>query len=134
MKIQPELSSGELIHWAGVPNPKVIFHSDDRQAIPFSVLWTGFFVFWEAGAFGYWGKNGRSEFMVFWGIPFLVLGQYFVWGRFFVDAWLKRRTYYAVTNQRRLFCRKGGRESFDLRTSNRSLKSFVKEQRSGRSG
>jgi hypothetical protein len=28
------------------------------------------------------------------------MGNHFVWGRFLVDAWLKRRTYYAVTNRR----------------------------------
>jgi hypothetical protein len=28
-KIQPELLSGETIYWAGIPNPRVIFHSDD---------------------------------------------------------------------------------------------------------
>jgi hypothetical protein len=28
------------------------------------------------------------------------VGQYFIWGRFLRDAWLKRRTYYAVTNRR----------------------------------
>ena len=32
-----------------------------------------------------------------WGIPFVVAGQYLIWGRFFYDAWLKRRTYYALT-------------------------------------
>lgn len=107
MKIQPELNSGEAIHWAGMPNPKVIFHSDDVKAIPFTVLWTAFFVFLEAGALGYWGKGGRNNFMVLWGIPFLVLGQYLVWGRFFVDAWLKRRTYYAITNQRAIILQEG---------------------------
>jgi hypothetical protein len=28
-KVQPELMSGESIYWAGMPNPSVIFHSDD---------------------------------------------------------------------------------------------------------
>ncbi len=107
IKVQSELIPGENIHWAGMPNPRVIFHSDDRLAIPFSLLWTGFFVYWEAGALGYWGKGGKSGFMTLWGIPFLVIGQYFVWGRFFVDAWLKSRTYYAVTNQRVLIVQEG---------------------------
>ena len=106
-KVQSELTSAEDIRWAGMPNPKVIFHSDDRLAIPFSLLWTGFFIYWEAGALGYWGNGGRSGFMALWGIPFLVMGQYIVWGRFFVDAWLKRRTFYAVTNQRVLIVQEG---------------------------
>jgi hypothetical protein len=87
-----------------MPNPNKIFHSDDWTAIPFSLLWTGFFVFWEADALGVWSGADKhsppSTFMVLWGIPFLLFGQYFVWGRFLFDAWLKRRTYYAVTNRR----------------------------------
>jgi hypothetical protein len=36
-RFQPELMPGESILWAGVPNPKVIFHPDDWIAIPFSL-------------------------------------------------------------------------------------------------
>jgi len=111
MKIQPEIISGERVYWAGMPNPSVIFHSDDRTAIPFTLIWTGFFVFWEANALGMWGSaprgGGSNLFMVLWGIPFLIIGNYMVWGRFLVDAWLKRRTYYAVTNRRILVLQEG---------------------------
>jgi hypothetical protein len=104
MKVQPELMPGEIVHWAGMPNPRVIFHSDDWYAIPFSLLWGGFFIFSEGGALGYWGHSVRfannSSFDVIWGVPFLVFGQYLIWGRFLVDAWCKRRTYYAVTDRR----------------------------------
>jgi hypothetical protein len=110
-KIQPELMSSESIHWAGMPNPRVVFHSDDWAAIPFSLLWTGFVVFWEAQAFGFWQGTSRPDgpntFMILWGIPFLVIGNYLVWGRFLSDAWLKRRTYYAVTNRRVLVLQEG---------------------------
>ncbi|HUL34879.1 MAG TPA: hypothetical protein VL128_13425 [Candidatus Eisenbacteria bacterium] len=103
-KIQPELLSGETIYWAAMPNPNKIFHSDDWSIIPFSLIWTGFFVFMEGQAFGYWTSGSKSAdtdiFMALWGIPFLVFGQYIVWGRFLHDAWLKRRTFYAVTNRR----------------------------------
>lgn len=95
LKFQPELLSSETLLWSGRPNPKVIFHSDDWQLIPFSLVWTGFFVFWEGQAI-----RTHSTFMILWGLPFLVFGQYFVWGRFLGDAWLKRRTYYGVTNRR----------------------------------
>jgi hypothetical protein len=104
MKIQPKILSGESVYWAGVPDPRVIFHSDDWTSIPFSLVWTGFIVFWEAGALGYWGgasRNGGIDmFMALWGIPFLLVGNYMLWGRFLLDAWLKRRTYYGVTARR----------------------------------
>jgi hypothetical protein len=104
IKVQTEMMSGERVYWAGMPNPSVTFHSDDWAMVPFSLLWGGFAIFWEAGALGYWGNGPRSGspslFMAIWGIPFIVVGQYMIWGRFLYDAWLKRRTYYAVTNRR----------------------------------
>ena len=103
-QIQPELLSGETIYWAGMPNPSKIFHSDDWALIPFSFLWGGFAIFWEATALGYWeGRSGAAHaptFFALWGVPFVVIGQYMIWGRFLVDAWLKRRTYYGVSNRR----------------------------------
>jgi hypothetical protein len=113
VKVQSELLNGENIYWAGVPNPGVIFHADDWYMIPFSLLWGGFSIFWESGVLGYWGQGPRngniSIFMALWGIPFVVGGQYFIWGRFLYDAWLKRRTYYAVTNRRVLTVQEGWR-------------------------
>jgi hypothetical protein len=109
-KIQPELLSGETIYWAGMPNPRVIFHSDDWTTIPFFLLWSGFFI-WKASVLGYWSgspKHGpTSTFLALWGIPFILVGQYFIWGRFLRDAWLKRRTYYAVTNRRVIAIQEG---------------------------
>ena len=45
--------------------------------------------------------------MALWGIPFLVAGNYMVWGRFLVDGWLKRRTYYAITSRRAFLLQEG---------------------------
>lgn len=109
-KLQPELLSGESILWAGRPNSSVIFHSDDWYLIPFSLFWVAFTTFWEAGALGYWGnsaKNRVSLFMALWGIPFIVIGQYFLWGRFLYDSWLKQRTFYGVTDRRLLIVQDG---------------------------
>jgi hypothetical protein len=109
--VQTELMSGESVYWAGMPNRGVIFHSDDWYVVPFSLLWGGFAIFWEASVLGYWGKGPRSGgpalFMAIWGIPFIVMGQYMIWGRFLYDAWLKRRTYFAVTNRRVLTVQEG---------------------------
>lgn len=111
MKLQSELSAGERIYWAGKPNPKIIFHSDDWYLIPFSFLWGGFAIFWEAGVLGLWGNEAQhhpvSGFMALWGIPFVVIGQYLIWGRFLYDAWLKRQTCYGITNRRVLILQEG---------------------------
>jgi hypothetical protein len=130
VKLQSELLSGESVLWAGRPNPDVIFHSDDWYMIPFSLLWGGFAIFWEAGVLGYWGHNSKgapSMFMVIWGIPFVVIGQYFIWGRFFYDAWIKRRTYYAITNRRVLILQEGWKR----KTSSTYLDSIPTIEREG---
>jgi hypothetical protein len=110
-KLQSELSSGERLQWAAMPNPGILFHSDDWYQIPFSLLWGGFAIFWEAGVLGFWETGAKSHplswFMALWGIPFILAGQYFISGRFAVDALLKRRTYYAVTDRRVLILQEG---------------------------
>jgi len=109
--IQPELTSGESIVWSGQPNTSVIFHKDDLFLVPFSLFWGGFAIFWEAGVAGFWGfksqQGGSWSFGIIWGIPFVLIGQYLIWGRFFYAAWLKGRTFYAVTNRRVIVVQNG---------------------------
>ena len=104
LAIQPELISGENILWAGQPSPRVIFHREDVYLIPFSLVWGGFSIFWEALATGFWspGKTAAAPpaFLPLFGLAFVVMGQYLIWGRFFYAAWKKKRTHYAVTNRR----------------------------------
>ena len=107
-KIQPYLSSDETLYWAGMPNPQIIFHSDDWTSIPFALAWTAFTIFWESMAVrGNSKSNGANWFFVLWGIPFIAVGIYMLVGRFVMDAWLKRRTYYALTNRRALIVQEG---------------------------
>lgn len=127
-RIQPYLLSDETMHWAGVPNPNIIFHSDDWALVPFSLLWGGFAIVWEAGALGYFGDTQNSDaFMVLWGIPFVLVGQYMIWGRFLHDAWLKRRTYYAVTNHRVVAIQDG----WSINTSTTLLQGITGIEREG---
>ena len=111
MKLQPELMSGESIFWSGMPNPSVIFHSADWVMVPFSLLWGGGVLFMGAESFGWWhGKPDTTRTWDFGMIAiaaFIAMGQYSIWGRFVVDAWLKRRTYYAVTDRRILLLQEG---------------------------
>jgi hypothetical protein len=109
----PELSPGETIQWTGRPNPRVIFHRDDALMIPFSLMWGGFAIFWLMGATGMWdvpsktSNHAFSLFAVIWGTPFVLAGQYLIWGRFLYAFWKKKRTYYAVTNRRALIVEQG---------------------------
>src|SRR4051812_44260637 len=98
-----DLMTGERVLWTGRPARAVIFHASDAYAIPFSLLWGGFAIFWEATVLGFWGSGGGREapwFFVIWGIPFVLIGQYMIWGRFFYTFWKKKKVLYAITNRR----------------------------------
>ncbi|HMA72694.1 MAG TPA: PH domain-containing protein [Xanthobacteraceae bacterium] len=77
--------------------------SRDWVAIPFSLVWCGFAIFWEANALA---TNGPI-FMKLWGVPFVLIGLYVLVGRFLLDARIRRDVYYAVTDKRVLILRSG---------------------------
>ena len=56
--------------------------------------------------------KGQTSFFALWGIPFILIGIYFVVGRFFVDAWIRRGTSYALTSRRVLILRSGPFSNF----------------------
>lgn len=106
MAVQSELLPGESVIWAGKPELGIVFHKEDGLLIPFSLLWGGFAIFWEASVIGL-GHTKAWSFFSLWGIAFVLIGQYFIWGRFVYMAWLKKRTNYAVTNRRILVAQDG---------------------------
>lgn len=115
---QSELAGNETLLWSGQPERSVIFHKEDFLAIPFSLMWGGFAIFWEAAVLGFGGSHGNDHapwFFVVWGIPFVVIGQYLIWGRFVYVYWKKSRTFYAVTSKRILLRTLSKRSSSNLR-------------------
>jgi hypothetical protein len=100
-RLQPYLQPGEAVLWGGRPDPSRLFSGKDLFLIPFSLMWGGFAIVWEGSvlAFGS-GPNKAPIFFVLWGVPFVLVGQYLIWGRFFAKRWQRQRTTYAVTNQR----------------------------------
>ena len=127
--LSAELLSGESIHWSGQPNRSVIFHPDDALMIPFSLAWGGFAIFWLLGASGIWdvfSNKPNHSFQIFgiiWGTPFVVIGQYMIWGRFLYERWKKRRTFYILTNRRALIIEQGlrGRKTTSVYLSDLSI-------------
>ncbi|MGY4396863.1 hypothetical protein ACVWZA_002048 [Sphingomonas sp. UYAg733] len=91
-----QLLPGEHIRWSGQPARGIVFSVQDIFLIPFSLMWCGFAIFWTFGA----TSSGAPAFFTLWGLMFVTVGSYFVVGRFAVDAWLRSRTRYVVTDRR----------------------------------
>lgn len=112
-RIQPELGATERLLWAGRPVQGLVLRKADLFMIPFSLLWGGFAIFWEYSAW----STGAPLFFLLFGLPFVLMGVYLIVGRFFVDAYIRGRTYYAVSDERALILKEAfGRnlKSIDL--------------------
>ncbi len=99
---QEFLMRDEKIIWSGQPARGVLFTGADFFLIPFSLLWCGFVLFWISIVFS---QPNTPSFFKLWGIFFLLIGLFFVAGRFFLDAWLRAGLRYALTNRRILISR-----------------------------
>jgi hypothetical protein len=104
-RFQPDLLPDEQVVWTGQPDAGRILDASDILLIPFSLLWGGFAIFWEANALG-WAplSSGRPAptFFILWGVPFVLVGLYMIFGRFIHKVWTRKRTYYALTTKRAL--------------------------------
>lgn len=100
-KFQNELLQDEQIEWCGQSNPNILFTKSDMYLIPFSLLWGGFVILWNYMVNFVAGPSGHLDLVArLFGLPFLVVGLYFIFGRFIYKKWRKKNTYYAVTNKR----------------------------------
>jgi hypothetical protein len=95
-EIRSQLSLNEKILWSGQPKQGLTLRRSDLFAIPFSLCWCGFAIFWELAVL----ETDDSVFFKLWGIPFVLIGLYMVAGRFFYDAKQRSHSFYLVTSQR----------------------------------
>jgi hypothetical protein len=101
-EIAGELDSDEQLLWTGMPRQGIVLRATDTFMIPFSLLWGGFALFWEAMAIFMVATVGEPTTFIFplFGIPFVIVGLYMIFGRFLVDARARAKTYYGVTTKR----------------------------------
>jgi len=95
-RLARELAAGESLLWSGRPKQGFMLRPQDSFLIPFSLLSCGFAIFWEASVV----SSGAPWFFKLWGIPFVLVGLYFVAGRFVVEARQRARTLYGITSSR----------------------------------
>ena len=93
--------------WSGQPEPGVNFTKGDIFLVPFSLFFAGFSLMWIGTVIFSEPLNpdksaGVIIFFYLIGFVFTVLGLYFAFGRFLYKRWKKRKTYYALTDQRAL--------------------------------
>jgi hypothetical protein len=111
-EVRAALSPGEKLLWWGAPATGLRLGAQDVFLIPFSLVWGGFAVFWEWSVL----SRGGPTFFALWGLPFVAMGVYIVAGRFFVDAWRRARTRYALTDERVLIITPKEMKSLRLQT------------------
>jgi len=100
-KVDRELESGEQIQWQQMPVPRY-FTPAATAGFLFGIPWTGFAVFWTAGAAWGTSKTGDAGFFrafPLFGVPFILIGLGLLSG----PVWAYRKalkTVYVITNRR----------------------------------
>jgi hypothetical protein len=127
--IHRHLIGGEKVLWTGRPDPTKHFTRSDLYAIPFSLMWGGFAIFWMTMV-----SLEGDLFGMLWGTPFVLIGLYMIVGRFFAKAWIKKRTWYAITDKRAIEFRKSARGERVNAALLRNIPAFNHERKNNGSG
>src|SRR5688572_23866202 len=106
------LLNGERLVWHGRTRQGVILRLSDILLVPFSLVWCHGVYQWERRAV-------QAGCVALVGVPFILIGLYLLVGRFVLDVWQRRNTWYGLTERGRAVIVSGrpgrGVVSFDLR-------------------
>ena len=99
--VQSYLSGGEYVLWQGKPGKVRLLDPFYLSTALFAIPWLAFCGYWE-----YMAIRSGGNFMVLWGVPFILVGLYMLVGRPLNAIRLRGRTCYVSTN-RKLLIRAG---------------------------
>jgi hypothetical protein len=128
-ELQQYLESNEKLIWSGQPKKGIVFRTSDIFLIPFSILWCGFAIFWFTAAL----VSGASILFAMFGVPFVCVGLFFVFGRFIFDAKNRENTFYGLTDNR-IIIRSGVFKKTIKSINLKTLSEIEYEERSDGSG
>ncbi len=135
-RLQQFLDAGQVLRWSGQPEQGYRFQSTDWFLIPFGLFFLGFSLIWVfAAMLGAMEEGGSGPVLLFplFGLPFVLVGIWFVFGRFIYDRWVRANTYYGVTDEEILILR----DTFSTTVTRhdiRSLPRFTVEERGDGTG
>ncbi|MGH1334549.1 MAG: hypothetical protein ACRBFS_00365 [Aureispira sp.] len=86
-------NNGQSLIWTGRPIRGFRLRKADWALIPFSLVWGGISFGWETVAVA----TDAALLFQLAGIPFVIIGLYMIFGRFFHDKWYRSRTFYGLT-------------------------------------
>ena len=93
-QLETHIEHDESLLWLGKPKTGIVFRTSDIFLVPFSLIWCGFVVFWCASV------ADISPLMSLFGVPFVLVGLFMVFGRFILDARQRANTVYGITEHR----------------------------------
>jgi hypothetical protein len=123
------LVRGEKVIWRGRPQQGLMLMRRDGLLIPFSLVWGGFTIFWESTVLR---MPTAPVYMALFGAMFVLVGLFLMFGRFFLDAWIRSGVFYALTDRRILILRSRPSISFQSVNLDRLPEATLNETSNGR--
>lgn len=145
------LDPGERLLWEGEPAAGIRIRGSDIAQSVFGLFFGGFAIFWVTMASSMTsgqsmpGDMGIFQFFPLFGVPFVLVGAYMVFGQYVWKAFVRGRTRYALTTKRALIAKSvwgrslkswpiNGRTRIELEPGRESTIWFAEEERRGSKG
>lgn len=94
--IQPEMATTERLMWSGRPMQGLRFRKQDVPTVLFGLAWTGFAAWWT---WSVWQEEADLIPTLMGGMMIMIGLHQFI-GRFFLDSYMRARTFYGVSDER----------------------------------